>query len=252
MDLIQNESYKSVGVKNHSGAKSTPVPIDDSESKKFKIKRVSSLRRINTSNGEPIGFTAPSYKVYRSGTWRTLSKHDSIGKDQFGNPVKGKTWVKAHSAYNHLPEKPKTVLLKSRISEARKIVKSDKLTSTILKSVEVPDSNVPTKACMVTKEEAYNERRKLTKSVRYAILKRDGFKCKSCGIDASAESVKLEVDHVTPKGCFSLNYLESSRIAKLLKGNGLQNTHCYPESSRSIPFFHLWLLIWVTNLQKVS
>ena len=40
------------------------------------------------------------------------------------------------------------------------------------------------------------ERNKLTLKLRYQILKRDNFKCKSCGKNAS--EVKLEIDHIIP------------------------------------------------------
>lgn len=40
------------------------------------------------------------------------------------------------------------------------------------------------------------ERSKMNDSLRYKILKRDKFKCKSCG--AKAGDVELEVDHITP------------------------------------------------------
>lgn len=40
------------------------------------------------------------------------------------------------------------------------------------------------------------ERNKMTDSLRYKILKRDKFKCKSCG--AKAGDVELEIDHIVP------------------------------------------------------
>lgn len=42
------------------------------------------------------------------------------------------------------------------------------------------------------------ERNKLTKSLRYDILKRDGFKCQICGRTAQDDNVKLHVDHIIP------------------------------------------------------
>jgi len=42
------------------------------------------------------------------------------------------------------------------------------------------------------------ERKKMDKSLRYKILHRDGFKCRSCGRTADHDGVSLEVDHVIP------------------------------------------------------
>ena len=41
------------------------------------------------------------------------------------------------------------------------------------------------------------ERAKMSESLRYDILKRDGFKCKICGA-SQADGVKLHVDHIIP------------------------------------------------------
>ena len=41
-----------------------------------------------------------------------------------------------------------------------------------------------------------NKRKSITKSVRFEVFKRDGFKCQYCG--ASAPDVILEVDHIVP------------------------------------------------------
>jgi len=38
----------------------------------------------------------------------------------------------------------------------------------------------------------------MTDSLRYKILKRDGFKCSVCGASAKLDGVKLEVDHIIP------------------------------------------------------
>lgn len=43
----------------------------------------------------------------------------------------------------------------------------------------------------------YHERALMTNSLRYDILKRDGFKCKICGATAQ-DGVKLHVDHIIP------------------------------------------------------
>lgn len=47
------------------------------------------------------------------------------------------------------------------------------------------------------KQSAKYERQRLSPSLRYEILKRDGFKCKLCG-RSSSNGVELEVDHIIP------------------------------------------------------
>lgn len=44
----------------------------------------------------------------------------------------------------------------------------------------------------------YEQRRLMTDSLRYDVLKRDGFRCVLCGATAKDEHVKLHVDHITP------------------------------------------------------
>lgn len=46
------------------------------------------------------------------------------------------------------------------------------------------------------KTHAKKERSKMSLRLRYSILVRDGFKCKSCGVSASKK--KLEIDHIIP------------------------------------------------------
>ena len=41
------------------------------------------------------------------------------------------------------------------------------------------------------------ERAKMTQSLRYDVMRRDGFRCVLCGSSAS-DGVKLEVDHIVP------------------------------------------------------
>lgn len=49
----------------------------------------------------------------------------------------------------------------------------------------------------ITKQIYQNERASMTESLRYDILKRDGFRCVICGASA-VDGVKLHVDHIRP------------------------------------------------------
>lgn len=47
------------------------------------------------------------------------------------------------------------------------------------------------------KKNSYNERSKMTPTLRYKILKRDNYRCQICGATAN-DGVKLHVDHIIP------------------------------------------------------
>ena len=66
-------------------------------------------------------------------------------------------------------------------------------------------------------------------------------------VNALSYGVPQDRERITPKGCFSPNYPESSLAIKSLGERGLHKLACYPKSSQNIPFFHFGLLIWVIN-----
>lgn len=51
------------------------------------------------------------------------------------------------------------------------------------------------------------ERNKMTNSLRYDVLRRDGFKCRSCG--ANGGESQLEIDHITPVSRGGLTELDN-------------------------------------------
>lgn len=48
-------------------------------------------------------YTPPRFQVEVEGFWRRLSNQESMGSDAVGNPVQGRTWVKAHLRYRENP-----------------------------------------------------------------------------------------------------------------------------------------------------
>lgn len=64
------------------------------------------------------------------------------------------------------------------------------------------------------------ERAKLTPTLRYRVLKRDGFKCVTCGVSAS--EAKIEADHIIPisRGGTSVLYNLQSLCFYCNKGKG--------------------------------
>jgi len=70
----------------------------------FRMLRSLVVTRDNQSIGA-IGrtYTPPRFQVEVEGFWRRLSNPESMGSDAKGNPVQGKTWVKAHLRYRENP-----------------------------------------------------------------------------------------------------------------------------------------------------
>lgn len=58
-------------------------------------------------------YTAPQFQIQVRGFWRKLRDPNSSGRDEAGNPIKGKTWIKPHSRLTAKPEAPKVVYIKS-------------------------------------------------------------------------------------------------------------------------------------------
>jgi hypothetical protein len=63
-------------------------------------------------------YTPPQYKVGVNGFWRKLEL-DSVGKDVFGNPIKGRTWVKGHLRWRDRPQRQSTMFVKSSVVSAK-------------------------------------------------------------------------------------------------------------------------------------
>ena len=90
-----------------------------------------------------------------------------------------------------------------------------------------------------------DERRKMSDSLRYRVLERDGFCCQICG-SKRIDGIKLEVDHIVPisKGgrtelnnlqtlCERCNRGKSNRIYHLTNNN-VQQTKSYPKTTSNI------------------
>lgn len=84
------------------------------------VRKISAVRIINTSSSTAVGrtYNPPTFEVSISGFWRYFANKEWQGKDENGNSVLGKTWVKPHSRYKEHPNKTdsqKIVYLKSKI-----------------------------------------------------------------------------------------------------------------------------------------
>jgi hypothetical protein len=199
IDVVIREPYRQVKNTQNPSIFQHPEPVASATElaqPNFKIRRVSAIRRISISSSIPARkFTPPNYKVPVSGFWRQLA-NDSVGSDENGRPVLGKTWVRAHERWRELPNRPKEVFLKSRIAAARRFAESQASIEEVHQSITLCEVKKPDR---VSAEVAYEERKKLTSRLRFAVLSRDLFRCVKCGCDASQDnSIRLEVDHILP------------------------------------------------------
>jgi len=91
---------------------------------KILYRRISAVRIIRPAAHVPaeVGrtYTPPRFMVPVQGFWRVFTDASTIGHDEAGNPIVGKTWVKAHARYADRPEAAKVVYIKSSLSYARR------------------------------------------------------------------------------------------------------------------------------------
>jgi 5-methylcytosine-specific restriction endonuclease McrA len=150
-------------------------------------------------------WTPPDFKFMVKGHWRKLKNQSSIGHDQNGNEILGKTWVNTYEKGNDTGEDKTEVItkqpnitieLKQPIAHARDILKSYKKEQPTVNIFETSDqshsSDKPSESWM------YEERKKLTAGLRYLIMTRDNYRCLLCGASGTEKGVRLEVDHIKP------------------------------------------------------
>ena len=89
------------------------------ESTRPLFRRVASLEILNVGSTRALrSYRPPSYRVEVDGFWRRLGP-GQVGRDQFGNPVPGRTWVKGHLRWRELPERRSTIYVKSTLAAAK-------------------------------------------------------------------------------------------------------------------------------------
>ncbi len=146
---------------------------------------------------------APSYRFAVRGHWRRLSNEKAMGKDRFGRPIVGKTWIRSFQKYESLgpgtteiaeSEPGVTINIKQTLAYARDLIKSHQQdeSGTTGHRASGRRTGSPSNEWQAT------ERAKLSAGLRYSIMKRDDFRCRLCGRTAVTEVIRLEVDHIIP------------------------------------------------------
>ena len=172
----------------------------------LKFRLVRSIRVIRIGKGitsETRKWTAPKYSFGVKGHWRRLQSGRK-GRDSFGRPVVGKTWIRTYKRYKSLQpgdtlvsevDPQVTINIKQTLSYAKDVIESHHRAGDIV-DAEPKSATHPGKPSI---EWMANERAKLNAALRFSIMKRDGFRCQICGRNASEDnSVRLQVDHIVP------------------------------------------------------
>jgi hypothetical protein len=172
----------------------------------IKFRLIRSIRVIRIGKGiksETRKWNAPKYSFAVKGHWRRL-KSGRKGKDSFGRPVIGKTWIRTYTRYKAMQpgdtmisevDPQVTINIKQTLSYAKDIIESHRRSGDIIDAE--PKSNMHLYKPSI--EWMANERAKLNAALRFAIMKRDSFRCKICGQNASKDNrVRLQVDHIIP------------------------------------------------------
>lgn len=170
-------------------------------------KIVRSIRVIRPPSGQGaqiIRWSSPKRRHLVSGHWRVYASEHVAGKDSDGTPVSGRTWIRQHVRGKDRPQLPDvaessdvvTVHVKQTLASARDELRASAHDSPSAQIIDIhTHQNDETKK--PSREWMANERAKLTAGLRYLVLKRDNFSCKSCGASpVESNGVQLEVDHI--------------------------------------------------------
>lgn len=201
-DLIVTEEAPIRGIDNRHPPKLTRRRR--ASGPKFRLVRSIRVIRVGTGiKSEIRKWTAPKHSFAVRGHWRRL-QHVQKGKDYFGHPVVGKTWVRSHTRYKRLQphdtssyevDPQVTINIKQTLSYAMDVIESHRRAGDVVEA----NPAARTHQTEPSVEWKATERAKLNAALRFAIMKRDGFRCKICGRNASKDnSVRLQVDHIVP------------------------------------------------------
>lgn len=168
------------------------------------VKSIRVIRPPSEHGARIVKWSSPKRRHLVAGHWRAYASEQVAGKDRDRNPIAGRTWVTQHVRGKEKPQIPDvaestgkvTVHVKQTLESARDELRAN--------------ANVPYDAPVIDIREYQNdearkpsrewmarERAKLTAGLRYLVLKRDNFCCKTCGVSpVDTNGVLLEVDHI--------------------------------------------------------
>jgi hypothetical protein len=171
----------------------------------YKIVKSIRVIRPPTEHGAAIvKWSSPKRRHLVTGHWRVYANDHVAGKDSDGNPVAGRTWVTQHVRGKEKPQIPDiaessgmvTIHVKQTLESARDELRAAAGIAHVAQVINM-DEYQNDESKKPSREWMARERAKLTAGLRYLVLKRDNFCCKSCGASpVDTNGVLLEVDHI--------------------------------------------------------
>jgi len=201
-DLISAERVKARELRTKSVRSTQPLSRSGVVYKIVKSIRV--IRPPAASGATVIRWSSPKRRHLVAAHWRVFSIDRVSGKDDSGNRVLGKTWVRDHVrgiSTTPIPEVaesnvPVTVRVKQTLESARDELRAKSARQSTARVIDLREHlDDPSKK--PSREWMAGERAKLTAGLRYLVLKRDCHRCKSCGLSpVETNGIQLEVDHI--------------------------------------------------------
>lgn len=124
VDVMRNEEKRTqLGAEMTSSLKAKRAVEHASTESRVLVRRISAIRvlRHQPVTLEGRSYQAPAFQVPVEGYWRYFTDTMQEGHDESGNPILGRTWVRAHIRHKdkQAPLEPKIVYIKASLSLAR-------------------------------------------------------------------------------------------------------------------------------------
>jgi len=203
-DLVVNEEAQERTRAVQHSTTAPPKPSRELANPSYKIIKSIRIIRVGAPACGERTWSAPTYRFSVRGHWRHYSDPSVVGHTAEGQRVQGRTWIRTYmkgpvlsvnDTESATAEPRVTIKIKQPLSYAQDIITAHQRDNTALASQPAPEQ-APEKP---SEEWKARERSKLTAGLRYAIMRRDQFRCCLCGRSASEENgVRLEVDHRIP------------------------------------------------------
>lgn len=124
VEVMRTEERRTqLGAEITSSLKAKRAVEQASTESRVLLRRISAIRvvREQSVSLEGRSYQAPTFQVPVEGYWRHFTDTTQEGHDESGNPILGRTWVRAHIRHKdkQAPLEPKIVYIKASLSLAR-------------------------------------------------------------------------------------------------------------------------------------
>ena len=124
VEVMRTEEKRTqLGAEMMSSLKAKRAVEQASAESRVLLRRISAIRVLQQQpvTLEGRSYQAPAFQVPVEGYWRQFTDTKQEGHDESGNPVVGRTWVRAHIRHKdkQAPLEPKVVYIKASLSLAR-------------------------------------------------------------------------------------------------------------------------------------